>query len=289
MQDTFPPWIAAVMTTGEIRNEGKDSLEVELEGLDSLEFDFEDESATSSALSAANATDDHASTPSHTFSPFREIANSRLRRWYSEPAAAAPEISRKRLLPSPDDEGQQRTLALHPRSRRRESVPPLQVFPQVEIQLHRYLQCDICTLKFDSEELVEEHRGKHLDGDDFLCLFQGCGKQYATAEGLRLHVRNVHVNGKKWRCLAQGCARNFVRQSDLRMHIMRMHSNIRPFPCSEQKCSKSFAGFSELRRHMKACHNLVPCEPSKELMQLNAVDNEFIRSLMFRVPECENE
>jgi len=142
-------------------------------------------------------------------------------------------------------------------------------------------RCEFCLDKMESPEALQKHRVEHLLGPNlFKCTSAGCEKQYATGEGLRLHVRNVHLCAKNWQCLADGCSRSFVRQSDLRMHIIRMHSDIRPFPCLVDTCSKSFACHSELRRHVLSCHKL-PCpKPEKIQSKTNYVDPSFIQALM---------
>jgi hypothetical protein len=52
----------------------------------------------------------------------------------------------------------------------------------------------------------------HHPGDKFAC--QECPKEYGTAEGLRLHIRNHHDIDKKWMCHDPACMeeRRFVRQ-----------------------------------------------------------------------------
>ena len=98
----------------------------------------------------------------------------------------------------------------------------------------------------------------HSSGNSsmFVCTTKDCKKQYTTAEGLRLHIRNHHDVDKKWICHSPECTaeRAFVRQADLRMHLIRMHSPVRPFPCRVPECTKTFACHSELRRHIAAEH-----------------------------------
>jgi hypothetical protein len=149
-------------------------------------------------------------------------------------------------------------------------------------------RCEFCLEKFDSSDNLAAHRQHHIvSAGHFRCTFADCAKKnYATGEGLRLHVRNVHLCAKNWKCLAQECSRSFVRQSDLRMHIIRMHSQIRPYPCLVQVCNKSFACHSELRRHVHSCHKL-PCpKPDKCEAPVTKSDASFIQGLMLKETEC---
>lgn len=122
----------------------------------------------------------------------------------------------------------------------------------------RYFRCTECNEVFYSSGCLTSHAITHSRGGstNFCCPSVGCGKRYATAEGLRLHTRNHHQVNKTWKCMAEKCDISFVRKSDLQMHIIRMHSKERPYPCTQQNCSKSFACHSELRRHLLKIHQV---------------------------------
>ena len=108
-----------------------------------------------------------------------------------------------------------------------------------------------CAFKASAGRVDEGNGAAH-----FPCA--SCAKEYSTAEGLRLHVRNHHEVDKRWVCHAPSCCasaeRAFVRQADLRMHIIRVHSPVRPFPCRVPGCNKAFSANNELRRHIANFH-----------------------------------
>lgn len=122
----------------------------------------------------------------------------------------------------------------------------------------RHFRCTECKEVFYSSGCLTSHAITHSRGGttSFCCPSEGCGKRYATAEGLRLHTRNHHQVNKTWKCMADDCNISFVRKSDLQMHIIRMHSKERPYPCPQKSCSKAFACHSELRRHLLKIHEV---------------------------------
>lgn len=128
----------------------------------------------------------------------------------------------------------------------------------------RHFRCTDCPEVFYSSGCLTSHMITHSRGGstNFCCSAEGCGKRYATAEGLRLHTRNHHQVNKTWKCMADGCKISFVRKSDLQMHIIRMHSVERPYPCSA--CDKSFACHSEVRRHLLKMHGIETPKLSKD-------------------------
>lgn len=113
----------------------------------------------------------------------------------------------------------------------------------------RHFLCTECKEVFYSSGCLTSHAITHSRGGStkFCCQAVGCGKRYATAEGLRLHTRNHHQVNKTWKCMAENCDISFVRKSDLQMHIIRMHSKERPYPCTQKGCAKSFACHSGKR------------------------------------------
>ncbi|KAK0163344.1 hypothetical protein PV327_007036 [Microctonus hyperodae] len=134
-------------------------------------------------------------------------------------------------------------------------------------------KCNICGDTFENNEILREHRSKHVDEgilteEDLRELEPGseekkrgekiarkrrtdivglecleCNKQYTSRKGLLRHIQ-VH-EGKKFLC--EICPKKFYRREHLKIHVAK-HNMIKPYKCS--RCSKRFIKEDQLATHM---------------------------------------
>lgn len=94
----------------------------------------------------------------------------------------------------------------------------------------------------EEQEPEEEHEVVYL------CTFEGCGKIFPEASGLRKHA---HVHGEKqYICQYEGCGKRFVDSSKLKRHFL-IHTGEKHFICPFEGCGKAFSLDFNLRSHMR--------------------------------------
>ncbi|KAH0548426.1 zinc finger protein 26-like isoform X2 [Cotesia glomerata] len=133
-------------------------------------------------------------------------------------------------------------------------------------------KCNICGDTFENNEILREHRSKHVDEgilteEDLKDLEPGsedrksekiarkrrtdivglecteCNKQYTSRKGLLRHIQ-VH-EGKKYLC--DICPKKFYRREHLKIHVAK-HNMIKPHKCT--RCSKRFMKEEQLNAHL---------------------------------------
>lgn len=134
-------------------------------------------------------------------------------------------------------------------------------------------KCNICGDSFDNNELLREHRARHvtegiLTEEDLRDIEpkpeekkQGekigrrrrtdivglecteCNKQYTSRKGLLRHIQ-VH-EGKKYLC--DICPKKFYRREHLKIHVAK-HNMIKPYKCT--RCTKRFIKEEQLTNHL---------------------------------------
>ncbi|KAL3693080.1 hypothetical protein R1sor_006731 [Riccia sorocarpa] len=94
----------------------------------------------------------------------------------------------------------------------------------------------------DEQEREQEHETVYL------CTFEGCGKVFPEASGLRKHA---HIHGEKqYICHYDGCGKRFVDSSKLKRHFL-IHTGEKHFICPFEGCGKAFSLDFNLRSHMR--------------------------------------
>ncbi|KAL2642411.1 hypothetical protein R1flu_009998 [Riccia fluitans] len=99
-----------------------------------------------------------------------------------------------------------------------------------------------------SRETVESVEPGKEHETVYLCTFEGCGKVFPEASGLRKHA---HVHGEKqYICHYEGCRKRFVDGSKLKRHFL-IHTGEKHFICPFEGCGKAFSLDFNLRSHMR--------------------------------------
>ncbi|EZA60673.1 hypothetical protein DMN91_007108 [Ooceraea biroi] len=134
-------------------------------------------------------------------------------------------------------------------------------------------KCNICGDSFENNELLREHRAKHvtegiLTEEDLRDIepkpeekkpgekigrkrrtdivgleCTECNKQYTSRKGLLRHIQ-VH-EGKKYLC--DICPKKFYRREHLKIHVAK-HNMIKPYKCT--RCTKRFIKEEQLNNHL---------------------------------------
>ncbi|CAG0885421.1 unnamed protein product [Cyprideis torosa] len=107
-------------------------------------------------------------------------------------------------------------------------------------------QCDICGQWF-SRLLCHKrlHHGK--EALPFHC--EECGKRFALASYLRIHIRDTHQQTKRYACSKCGYMCYYL--SKFRLH-MRFHNKEKPYKCNV--CERSFIHRYRLKNHVSVIH-----------------------------------
>ncbi|KAL8582644.1 hypothetical protein ACOMHN_028709 [Nucella lapillus] len=107
--------------------------------------------------------------------------------------------------------------------------------------------CPICQVSFSQKKSLEMHTKKHEQGS----LCNVCGKEYASQEVLKKHIKDAHSEKKMFPC--SDCGMTFSRLSNLQAHA-ETHNVNRPRPFVCQFCGKRFFTKKDLRTHERNQH-----------------------------------
>ncbi|KAI7697836.1 Putative zinc finger protein [Sarcoptes scabiei] len=111
--------------------------------------------------------------------------------------------------------------------------------------------CPACKIAFRSANELQTHLSVHMKKDKSVPC-QECGKLFANAERVRVHVKVAHGD-KPFTC--EVCGRSFSQKNHLKRHHM-IHTGERPFPC--EICGRSFYRKDKLTRHLRIHTNPNP-------------------------------
>ncbi|XP_054165462.1 zinc finger protein 436-like [Oppia nitens] len=115
--------------------------------------------------------------------------------------------------------------------------------------------CPACKIPYKSASELQAHLSNHTKQEKSVPCNQ-CGKLFASAERVRIHVRVAH--GEK-SCSCEICGSGFSYRCKLLDH-MRTHTGDKPFHCDV--CGRSFSQKNHLRRHqmIHTGERPYPCE-----------------------------
>ncbi|KAG6547882.1 hypothetical protein Mapa_010702 [Marchantia paleacea] len=128
-------------------------------------------------------------------------------------------------------------------------VPQDTVLGSGKCSLLKWVTEDVLNLLSARGEPVEEEQEPEDEHETvYLCTFEGCGKIFPEASGLRKHA---HVHGEKqFICHYEGCGKRFVDSSKLKRHFL-IHTGEKHFICPFEGCGKAFSLDFNLRSHMR--------------------------------------
>lgn len=97
-------------------------------------------------------------------------------------------------------------------------------------QDEKSLDCEECKRYFPTKWLKDQHdQIRHKANKLHVCMFENCGKAFATSSKLRRHSQ-IHLKDKKYKCQFENCAAQFSRKEHLISH-MNVHSDAKSFVC----------------------------------------------------------
>ncbi|KAJ8972452.1 hypothetical protein NQ314_000185 [Rhamnusium bicolor] len=121
--------------------------------------------------------------------------------------------------------------------------------------------CEICGVKFEDSNALQEHRKLHVDeGKLFRCSVDGCDKFFLTAGRLKRHSSVHYIALRRLECSI--CLHRCSSESGLKRHLMT-HMSMEPFFC--ETCLKSFTNPGDLNFHRRIHdpHRYYTCEICK--------------------------
>ena len=131
------------------------------------------------------------------------------------------------------------------------------------MDVHRGEQfpCSNCSKLLASHRMLKVHQKGCIQGSKFIC--EGCGREYATKQGLRQHTRVTHgpeqpAPDEVFIC--PFCAKQFGVKKSMREHITTCSQNPAkkgPFFCHVEGCKSCDHPFSRMKNlnvHMASCH-----------------------------------
>ena len=135
----------------------------------------------------------------------------------------------------------------------------------------KWLQCNICSMKFKYKVLMEIHLRRHTGERPFKC--NQCNKSFRRKYSLEFHMLD-HSGERPHKCTM--CQMAFKRKDYLKLHMYSHSKEGFPYKC--QVCGKAFSYESLLRQHMRTHTGERPFECSeckkkflrKDLLTLHA-------------------
>lgn len=135
------------------------------------------------------------------------------------------------------------------------SVTACQVHPGNQHQLISPTVGRVFLVRKPNRSMQQQQQNKaptataNMDGKHVCDL---CGKIYAHANGLRLHVRTIHQPEQDFGC--DSCPKRFNRPDSLVKHRLAVHNHRQDYIC--EFCSRAFSQSSNLIKHRRLQHPL---------------------------------
>ncbi|XP_036324737.1 testis-specific zinc finger protein topi isoform X2 [Rhagoletis pomonella] len=152
------------------------------------------------------------------------------------------------------------------------------VFTRENLKVHqatlqRYFVCNVCENKFQSLDLLHEHRytayhffprlNKCLGVLQLPCEY--CDVVFEYAQECVAHYEEKHYkkykrdkdgtgsSSKTRQYLCDMCGKSYTQSSHLWQHL-RFHQGVKPFACKEPGCTRKFTIRPDLNDHIRKCH-----------------------------------
>ncbi|XP_030369483.1 testis-specific zinc finger protein topi [Scaptodrosophila lebanonensis] len=145
-----------------------------------------------------------------------------------------------------------------------------------QVSLNRYFVCNVCELKFNNSELLQEHRYScfhyfprlSIDRTQLLLPCEFCEVNFEYAHEIQPHYEEKHLNkkrrekdarncgsgsGRLRQYLCDICGKSYTQSSHLWQHL-RFHQGVKPFVCQEDGCGRKFTIRPDLNDHIRKCH-----------------------------------
>jgi hypothetical protein len=123
-------------------------------------------------------------------------------------------------------------------------------------EVHDPVPCPRCGVKFDGEANLDVHKRSHGDFGRYDCRRKGCGAQYDSTFGLRLHNREVHNPVSCDRC---GPGVEFDGGANFDDHTRSVHGDFGRYDCRREGCGALYGSPQSLTLHTLEVHDPVPC------------------------------
>ncbi|KNC25036.1 Testis-specific zinc finger protein topi [Lucilia cuprina] len=152
------------------------------------------------------------------------------------------------------------------------------VFMRENLKVHRtttqrYFVCNVCENKFQSMELLHEHRYTSYHFFPRLNKVTGtlqlpceyCESIFENAQECVTHYEEKHYrkykrdkdgtsgSSKTRQYLCDICGKSYTQSSHLWQHL-RFHQGVKPFACKEPGCTRKFTIRPDLNDHIRKCH-----------------------------------
>lgn len=111
------------------------------------------------------------------------------------------------------------------------------------LELDKKFVCTVCTRRFKTEKLLDEHKNKHPE----VLLCEECGFSTSQQGALMNHKKKHEGGGHK----CEICGNIFLLKSDLLSHAMK-HTSYRPYKC--KLCPATYKAKSGLSYHKESYH-----------------------------------
>ncbi|XP_065365853.1 testis-specific zinc finger protein topi [Calliphora vicina] len=152
------------------------------------------------------------------------------------------------------------------------------VFMRENLKVHhattqRYFVCNVCENKFQSMDLLHEHRytsyhffprlNKNTGTLQLPCEYCEC--IFENAQECVIHYEEKHYrkykrdkdgtkgSSKTRQYLCDICGKSYTQSSHLWQHL-RFHQGVKPFACKEPGCTRKFTIRPDLNDHIRKCH-----------------------------------